>query len=396
MKICQLCAVDFTMARFLLPLMQAMTDAGHEVVGVCADGPELDTVRAAGIRVVPLPMSRSMAPHRVWPAFRALRRLFQQERFDLLHVHTPVAAVIGRAAAATAPVGRVVYTAHGFYFHDRMPLLKRAGFIAIEWLAGRITDTLFTQSAEDAETARRLHLCRSGDIMAIGNGSDPARFAPDPAIRARVRASFDIPDDRVVIASVGRLVAEKGFPELIAAMRDVDAELWVIGDRLVSDHADPIDDAIEMAATDPILRTRIRILGRRDDVPDLLRAADIFCLASHREGMPRSIIEAMLAGLPVVATDIRGSREEVVHRTTGTIVPVNNPHALATALQALANAPSTRDRMANEGLVRAQELHDERTVIDHQLDHLGLKPTATHKEPVITGNTALPRRDATY
>ena len=377
MKICQLCAVDFTMARFLLPLLRATADAGHEVVAVCADGPELETVRAAGIRVIPVPMSRSMAPHRVWRAFRSFRKILRDERFDLLHVHTPVAAVVGRAAAVTAPVGKVVYTAHGFYFHDRMSLPKRAAFIAVEWLAGRVTDTLFTQSAEDADTARRLRLCRTGDIIPIGNGADPARFAPDPAIRARVRADFDVPDDRVVIAAVGRLVAEKGFPELIAAMRDVDAEMWIIGARLVSDHAGPIDDALNMAVSDPVLRRRIRLLGQRDDVPDLLRAADVFCLASHREGMPRSIIEAMLAALPVVATDIRGSREEVVDGATGTIVPVNDRAALATALQALVDDPATRRSYATAGLARARELFDETAVINRQLQHLGLNAPET-------------------
>ncbi len=375
-KICQLCAVDFTMARFLLPLMRAMADAGHEVVGICASGPELNTVRAAGFRVIALPMSRSMAPHRVWRAFRALRAVLRRERFDLLHVHTPVAAAVGRAAAA-ATVPRVVYTAHGFYFHDRMPIFKRAGFIAIEWLAGRITDTLFTQSAEDAATARRLHLCRTGDVLAIGNGSDPGWFSPDPAARARVRTTLGVAQDRVVIASVGRLVAEKGFPELITAMRNVDAELWVIGARLASDHAGPVHDALNMATTDPVLRARVSFFGQRDDVPDLLRAADVFCLASHREGMPRSIIEAMLTGLPVVATDIRGSREEVVDGATGTLVPVNNPKALAQALQALSDDACLRSRYAAAGLARARAVYDERTVIDRQLQHLNLYPPTT-------------------
>ena len=187
----------------------------------------------------------------------------------------------------------------------------------MEWIAGRFTDTLFTQAAEDAATARRLGLCRTGDIMSIGNGCDPALFRGDAEARARVRAALSTDPDRVVIAAVGRLVAEKGFPELVEAMRNVDAELWLIGDRLASDHSAALDEVFAAVETDPQLHRRIRLLGYRPDIAALLAAADIFTLPSHREGMPRSVIEAMLTGLPVVATDIRGTREEVIHGTTG-------------------------------------------------------------------------------
>jgi len=107
-------------------------------------------------------------------------------------------------------------------------------------------------------------------------------------------------------------------------------------------------------------------------VPDILRAADIFTLPSHREGMPRSIIEAMMCALPVVATDIRGSREEVVDGETGLLVPVNDPAALALALDRLARDPALRRRMGAAGRARALALYDERRVIERQLIRLGL------------------------
>jgi len=374
MKVCQLCTVDFTLAHFLLPLMIAMRDAGHEVVGVCADGPLLAQVRAQGFRVETVPLKRSANPRHGLAALVALIRLLRRERVDLLHVHTPIGALIGRLAAPFARPGRLVYTAHGFYFHERMPWPKRAAHIALEWLLGRMTDTLFTQSEEDAATARRLRLCRTGDVVAIGNGSDPARFRPDAdgADRVRVRAELGTPADRPVIVCVGRLVAEKGIPELIAAMREVDAELWVIGERLESDHAGGIDDALAAARDDAVLGARVRLLGYRADVPDLLRAADVYTLPSHREGMPRSIIEAMLTGLPVVATDIRGSREEVVDRETGALVSVGEPTALAAALNRLVGDVDLRARQGAAGLARARERYDERTVVARQLAHLGL------------------------
>lgn len=374
MKICQLCAVDFTLYHFLLPLMRAMRAAGHEVVGVCAPGALVERVRADGFRVETIPFERSFDPIAHARAYRALSALFARERFDMVHVHTPIAGLIGRLAAARRGVKRIVYTAHGFYFHDRMSRAAWSVYAGLEYLAGRVTDVLFTQAEEDAATARRLGLCRGGTIVAIGNGSDPARFHPADGneARAALRARLGLASPRVAIACVARLVAEKGYPELFQAMRDVDAELWVVGDRLASDHAGSIAADIAAVERHPVLSQRVRFLGYRPDVPDLLRAADVFVLPSHREGMPRSIIEAMLSGLPVVATDIRGAREEVVDGETGLIVPVKDAGALAHALSRLAGDAGLRARFATAGLARARRLYVENDVIARQLELLGL------------------------
>lgn len=355
--------------------MHALCEEGHEVVGVCAEGDLVDSIRADGFRVETAPLVRSMDPLQNLRSGIALRKLFAREKFDLVHVHTPAAAFVGRLAAACAGVPRIAYTAHGFYFHEHMPTPKRQAHIAAEWIAGRATHTLFTQCEEDAETARRLHLCKTGDITAIGNGSDPNIFKPadGDAVRTRLRAEIGTPQDRVVILMAGRLVAEKGYGELITAMQEVDAELWAVGARLSSDHASGIGDVVDRLAQEPRLQKRVRFLGYRQDMADLMRAADIFTLPSHREGMPRSIIEAMLTGLPVVATDIRGNREEVVDGQTGLLVPVHDTAALAQALQSLVSDENLRRRLGNAGLDRARALYDEDLVIARQLDHLDLR-----------------------
>ena len=256
MKICQVCAVDFTLLHFLLPLMRELRRAGHEVIGVCADGPLLDQVRGQDFRVETVPLVRSINPLRLVSAYRRLCELFRRERFDLVHLHTPVASMVDSLAAARAGVPRIVYTAHGFYFDDRMSLAGRLPHIALEWLFGRFNHTLLTQSAEDAQTARRFRLCRGGDVLAIGNGSDPAIYHPDDAndsVRRRVREALGTAPDRVVIVMLGRLVAEKGYPELFTAMREVDAELWVVGERLASDHAADINRELQRLDRDATL-----------------------------------------------------------------------------------------------------------------------------------------------
>jgi len=370
MRILQLCAVDFTLYHFLLPLMRGLRATGHEVVGACAHGSLVAKIEAEGFRVINVPIRRSANPLALWRSYRTIRQMLDAEKFDMVHVHTPVAAFAGRLAAWRACVPKVVYTAHGFYFHENMPWPKRAAHIGLEWLAGRTTNLLLTQAEEDAATGRRLGLAR-GPIHAIGNGSDPTRFRPalpQDTTRADVRAALGTPLDRTVILMIGRLVAEKGYPELVDAMRDVDAELWIVGERLASDHAGNIAAALAAAESDPMLKSRIRLLGYRSDVADLLRAADIFTLPSHREGMPRSIVEAMLTGLPIVATNIRGSREEVVEGQTGLLVPVRDPSALAAALQRLAGDPSLRAKLGAAGLERARALYDEAKVVARQLD----------------------------
>jgi glycosyltransferase involved in cell wall biosynthesis len=375
MKIAQLCAVDFTLYHFLLPLMRALRDAGHEVVGIASDGPFTSKVRAEGFRVEPVYIERSFNLLRHSGSARGLRALFRRERFDIVHVHTPVAALIGRWAAWRAGVPRIVYTAHGFYFHERMAWPKRAAFVALEWMGGRLTDVLFTQAEEDAATARRLRLAK-GPITAIGNGVDPARFHPaaDAAERRKLRAELGAAEGDVVILMVGRLVAEKGYVELIEAMRAVEAKLWVVGERLASDHAGAVEHAVAAAESDPVLKQRVRFLGYRADVPALMRAADIYTLPSHREGMPRSVIEAMMTGLPVVGTNIRGTREEVVEGETGTLVPVDDAPALAAALVRVAGDAALRATWGAAGRARAMALYREELVTARQLAALGLQP----------------------
>ncbi len=370
--------VDFSLKHFLVPLMHAIVAQGHEVVGVCADGPLLDGVRAEGLRVVPVPMARSLSPVAQWRAFRALLALMRAERPDLVHAHMPISGFLARLAARVAGVPRVAYTCHGFLFNQPGPRWRRVLALAMEWLGGRLTDVTLTVSEEEAADARRLGIDRHA--TPIRNGRDGARFHPDPAARARIRAEMGADMDaemgaemgagaeRCVVVIVSRLVRHKGHPELLAAMANVDADLWVVGERLASDRGTDIDAML----ADSTLGTRLRVLGPRTDVAAVLAAADIFALPSHFEGLPMSVIEAMLTGLPVVSTAIRGPREQVVDGETGLLVPPMTVQPLADALQRLASDRALRTRMGQAGRDRARALYDESVVIARTLDLLGL------------------------
>ena len=367
MKILEITNVDFSLRHFLLPLMRALRARGHDVVGVCAEGSLLDLPRAEGFRVLTPPLARSLNPLAQFRAFAALVALIRAERPDLVHAHMPISGLLARLAARIAGVPGIAYTCHGFLFNQPGPWWRGRLALLLERAAGRITGRFLTVSEEEAADARRLGI--HPGAVAVLNGRDPARFRPDPEARARLRAEFGAGAADCVVITVSRLVRHKGFSELLQAMRATPPTcvLWVVGERLPSDHGEELEPHFARAAE--VLGRRLLRLGYRHDVPALLAAADVFCLPSHFEGLPMSIIEAMLTGLPVVATAIRGPREQVVDGVTGYLVPFDGatPDAmvapLAAALSRLAEAPARRAALGEAGRARALERFDEAKVL---------------------------------
>lgn len=368
MKIIEIINVDFSLRHFLLPLMRGIRARGHEVVGGCAEGPLLADVRAEGFRVIPMPFVRSTSPVAHIQAFAALVRILRDEKPDIVHGHMPISGFLARLAARFAGVPKVAYTCHGFYFNAASsPWHVRAVSFVMEWIAGKVTDVYMTVSEAEARDARRLRI--NSHAEAIRNGRNPAVFRPAPDARARIRASLGVPDDRVVIVAVSRLVWHKGYPELARAMAGVpDAELWVVGERLASDRGEDMEQVLRSAG----LGDRLRMLGYRSDIPTVLAAADIFTLPSRFEGLPMSVIEAMLTGLAVVATNVRGPAEQVIEGETGFQVPPGDPTALGAALARLVGDSGLRARMGAAGRERALNLYDESKVLQRTLDLLGL------------------------
>ena len=371
MKICQLTNVGFALNKFLLPLIDAQLSNGDEVVAVCADDEYVAKLRHEGYRVETLSITRGMNPikhlHSIWVIFWFLRK----ENFDLVHVHTPVAALLGRIAAWLCGVPLVIYTAHGFYFHDEMSAIKRIFFVSLERFAGRFTTLLFTQSSEDERAAVIEKIMPKDLVFEIGNGVNVNQFNSEAGLLGnRIRSELGIADNHFVVGMIGRQVKEKGILELLEAARILigkysDISFVIVGDRLNSDHAEGVEASINKVLSSS--KGRLVLTGMRSDIPQLLAAMDLFTLPSWREGMPRSIIEAMMMSLPVVATDIRGSREEVVNNETGLLVPLRNPKALAQAIELLYKDREKTKKMGKAGRKRALKLYNEKNVIKKQL-----------------------------
>jgi len=360
LRILEITNVDFAMRQFIHPLMRALRDAGHEVEGGCAEGEHLSTVRADGFVVHALPMARSYSPFAQWRALRAIVRLIRRTRPDLVHGHMPISGFLARVAAWWCDVPLIAYTCHGYLFNQPGSWRRRALSYGLEWLAGQVTDRYMTVSHAEARDARRLRIHPWPE--AVGNGRDPQLYRPDEAVRRQYRQTLGLDDSQVVIIAVSRIVRHKGYPELLRAMEAVPgAVLVIVGERLASDHGDSM--SVEFAEAASVLGDRLRLLGYRNDTPQLLAAADIFALPSHFEGLPMSVIEAMLTGLPVVATDIRGPNEQIVHGETGFLVSPGLAAPLADALDQLVSNPELRATMGRAGRARAVQLYDEKKVL---------------------------------
>jgi len=370
-RLIHLTTTDMSLDWLLGPQLEAFRDAGFEVFGASAPGPHVPAVEARGVRHLPLRhATRAMAPGRDLAALVELQRLFRAVRPDIVHTHNPKPGLYGRLAARAAGVPVVVNTVHGLYALPGDPLPKRALVYGLERVAAACSDAELVQNPEDLPVLRRLGIPERR-LHLLGNGIDLDRFSAgrvDPATTARLRAELGVGPDDVVVGAVGRLVAEKGYRELFAAVaraRAVEPQLrLVVVGPTDPDKADGLGPGDLARAED---EAGAVFLGQRDDVDALYSVMDLYVLASHREGFPRSAMEAAAMGLPVVATDIRGCRQVVDHGRTGLLVPVGDVQRLADALVLLAADPARRRSMGRLGAAKARREFDQRRVIDTTL-----------------------------
>ncbi|WP_427310839.1 glycosyltransferase [Cupriavidus sp. H39] len=315
-------------------LARAFLALGNEVAILSlTQGQEIDL--PAKIHVTELAMRKT--PLSILAALRHARGLVQQWRPDVIHAHMVHANLFARVLARTGRMPPVICSAHSAREGGRL----RA-------LAYRITDRWCAMTTH-VSNAGRVAMVASGAVpegrvIVMPNGIDTSRFRPDPASREQTRRDLGLgPDDRLVL-NVGRLVPEKDQAMLIEAFSVVShgmprARLMIAGDG-------PLRDTLAQEVARHGLNHVVLLAGARKDIPELLRAADVFVLSSRIEGMPLAVGEALASGLPVVATAAAGVSE--LAGDTATLTPTGNPQALASALRdAIASLPGTeseRDR----------------------------------------------------
>jgi glycosyltransferase involved in cell wall biosynthesis len=328
----------------------------------------VEALARRGIEHVPLDhATRAMAPIEDARALAELLALFRRLRPAIVHTHTPKPGIYGRLAARLARVPVVVNTVHGLYALPDDPWRKRAVVYGLERLAAMCSDAELLVSAEDLPTLRRLRV-PADRVTVMGNGVDLERFDPAavPAAErdAARRELGAVTDEDVVVGLVGRLVREKGYPEIFEAADRLRPRFPNL--RVAAVGPDEPDKADSLTAADrrAAERAGVRFLGARDDVVRLYAGMDIHVLASHREGFPLSPMEASAMGVPVVATDIRGCRQAVDDGVTGLLVPARDPAALADAIARLVSDPDERRRLGAAARRKARDAFDHRRSID--------------------------------
>jgi len=372
-KVVHVSTSDMSIGVLLLNQLVSLQRAGYDVVAVCNPGEYTARVEQAGIRLVPVPMIRAITPLADLRSLAGLVRVLRAERPDIVHTHTPKAALLGQYAALLAGVRVRVHTIHGLYFPGHMTPRTRPLYVALERLTMVPAHLSLSQNPEDVPVAVQERICRPDRIEYLGNGIDLSRFDParvDPARVAALRAELGLaPDDRVV-GIVGRVNREKGYEEFFRAAAQVArrvpaARFVVVGpvEREKTNHLDP--DRLAQAAG---VADRTLSLGLRADMPELYALMDVLVLPSHREGFPRAPMEASSMARPVVATDIRGCRQVVEHGETGLLVPLGDVDALADAIARVLEDPAGARRMGEAARRRALEHFDERAVIRRTLD----------------------------
>ena len=324
----------------LLPALAARFDVALAAHG---EGPLQEAASSAGVRFIPLRhVRRPIRPWRDLVGLVELSRLLRRERPEILHASSSKAGILGRLAAFASRVPIRIFTVHGWAFaaYSGLPSML---YRWADRLMLPLTTVTICVSENELSVGLDAGTCRVDRTVVIRNAVD---------VSAAPRSAHDRTTPRLI--AVGRLKPPKDFVTLVrglAALPPGSFEALIVGegpDRLT------VEAEIETLG----LAERVRLVGERDDIPEQLAAADIFVLCSASEGLPLSALEAMAAGLPVVATEVGGLPEVVVDGETGLLVSPGDTGELGAALNRLVSDRELRRRMGAAGRARAKRLFD--------------------------------------
>ena len=302
MKILYVTTIGKTMG-FFNDIINQLLNEGHTVD--IATNENLSKVpecyREWGCVVHQIETSRSPLKKGNLKAIKQLKRLVKKEKYDIVHCHTPVAAMCTRLACRKARKKgtKVFYTAHGFHFYKGAPLKNWLLYYPVEKICAKFTDVLITINQEDYTLAQKKLKAKQVEYVP-GVGVDVIKFGQTSVNKVAKRKELNIPESALLLLSVGELNKNKNHETVIRAIKDLDVYYIIAGKGNLQEHLENIIYECNMTE-------RVKLLGYRSDVAELYQTADIFILPSIREGLNVSIIEAMASGLPVICGRIRGN-----------------------------------------------------------------------------------------
>ena len=356
-KILFLATVDSHIYYFHIPFMKLLKKMGYDVEVAAAPVDFKEKIEKDGFKVYSVPFSKNPLSFFNLKSFFMIFNLMKKEKYIMVHTHTPVASFLARVAAKMAEVPHIVYTAHGFHFHEYGSKLKNFLYYRLEKFAGKFTDVLITINSDDYKIAKERNLVPNGEIVYIkGVGVDLEKFSPekiDSQTKIKYRGELHIKENDFVPITIAELTRQKNVSDIIDALslsidRFKNFKLIIVGDGILM--AKLHEFVIAKNLADKIIFT-----GRRTDIPEMLLFSDVFVMTSLREGLPRSVMEAMAMEKPVVAYNIRGMRDLIVDGETGFLVPFRNVSALAEKISYLAENREIARKMGEKGRKRIEK-----------------------------------------
>jgi|OpeIllAssembly_1097287.scaffolds.fasta_scaffold187503_1 glycosyltransferase involved in cell wall biosynthesis len=351
----------------VLPTTRKLIELGCEVWVLCVTEFTEQLFKQIGANIVTSPFwRRAICPRMDLLAFWELFRLCRRERFDVVHTHTSKGGFLGRIGARLAGVPLVIHTAHGFYFNQINCGPKEARFYrALEKFAACFCDLIISVNEEDRLSAIQKGVVHPSKIHTVINGINTRRFEnvvpPDS-----LGADLDPSGQGILIGTTGRLMQQKGYHYLIQAMPSVLREFP--GARVIFVGDGPLEAELKGLADQLGVSDQCRFLSFRKDIPELLASFDIFVLPSLWEGLSISLLEALAAGKPIVATNIKGNREVIDHGVNGLLVNPEDPAGLAEGIIRLIRDKELARGMGERAREKAKASFSEEAMVRRTLD----------------------------
>lgn len=331
-KVLYVTTVSRTINAFLIPHINMLLDNGYEVHCACSiDKPVDKELQRRGVKIFEVPFSRNPLGIGNIKAFIKLEELQRINDYDIVHVHTPIAAIYGRLLKLNFPSLRIIYTAHGYHFLKGGSKLRWILYYPIEKIMAKFTDVTININKEDYEiTKEKLKHKKCYLLNGVGLDLDKYKKLSSKEIQEK-RKEFGIKDKDFVVLMIAEINKNKNHIQLINAMdilkdKYPNIKVLCIGDGTLK-------ESLEKQIILRNLQNNIFMLGYRLDVNKLINISDIGILLSRREGLPRNIMEFMACGRKVIATDIRGCRDLICDETIGTLVNVDDYESTAKAIE---------------------------------------------------------------
>lgn len=362
MKVLLTATVQSHICQFHKPLAEVLHKLGYEVHVAARDnlaeknGLKLDFAD----KVFNVPFSRSPKSKDNIQAYQQMKKIIGEEHYDVIHCNTPMGGIVTRLAARKARKNgtKVFYTAHGFHFYQGAPKKNWLVFYPIEKLfANRYTDKLITITAEDYKLANQKFRCQVARIHGVG--VDEKRYFPvSEEEKKKLRLEMGYSENQKLILCIGELLPNKNQQMAIRIMPEIvkkhtDTVLFIAGNG-------PEKNNLENLIADLGLQNHVKLLGYVTNLQDYQHIADVCVSCSKREGLPLNIVEAMMSGTPVVATQNRGHRELIRDGESGYLVPVDDTLLMASRVMDLLADSELFSKISQNGIKRGSEYGTQR------------------------------------